>query len=61
MFNYEDFRKKVLEDGRYENQFDDMDVLGKGGFGIVMKAKHKLEGTIYAVKRIRVHLAIKGD
>ena len=36
-------------------------LLGKGGFGTVMKVKDKLEDTLYAVKKVRLHLKICGD
>lgn len=38
---------------RYKNDFDEGVVLGKGGFGQVVKARNKLDGRVYAVKKIR--------
>ena len=35
---------------RFFRDFDLVSVLGAGGFGCVVKAKHKLDGNIYAVK-----------
>ena len=32
------FQKKLLETGRFEAQFEDLGLLGKGGFGTVNKA-----------------------
>ena len=37
---------------RYESDFDPIQVLGKGGFGVVFEAKHKIDESHYAVKRI---------
>ncbi|XP_055957482.1 eIF-2-alpha kinase GCN2-like isoform X1 [Patella vulgata] len=37
---------------RLTNEFEIMKSLGKGGFGDVLKVKNKLDGRIYAIKRI---------
>lgn len=37
---------------RYANDFDEAGRLGKGGFGQVVKARNKLDGRFYAVKKI---------
>ncbi|KAI8520015.1 Eukaryotic translation initiation factor 2-alpha kinase [Branchiostoma belcheri] len=37
---------------RYANEFQEMERLGKGGFGRVFKVKNKLDGQEYAVKKI---------
>ncbi|KAK3095121.1 hypothetical protein FSP39_010550 [Pinctada imbricata] len=37
---------------RYESDFDQIQCLGKGGFGIVFEAKNKVDECHYAVKRI---------
>lgn len=37
---------------RYAIEFKEMEKLGKGGFGEVMKVRHLLDGVYYAVKRI---------
>ncbi|XP_045482611.1 eukaryotic translation initiation factor 2-alpha kinase-like isoform X2 [Harmonia axyridis] len=39
---------------RYLNDFDTLQCLGKGGFGVVFQVRQKLEEWQYAVKRIRL-------
>ncbi|XP_054167249.1 eukaryotic translation initiation factor 2-alpha kinase-like [Oppia nitens] len=44
-----------LESGfisRYESDFEEIKRLGKGGFGVVFEAKHLIDESHYAVKRI---------
>lgn len=37
---------------RYLTDFDPVDCLGKGGYGIVFEAKNKIDDCNYAIKRI---------
>lgn len=46
--------------GRYERDFEEVGRLGKGGFGEVFKARSRMEGTFYAIKKIK-HRAHKLD
>ncbi|XP_071963594.1 eIF-2-alpha kinase GCN2-like [Antedon mediterranea] len=39
---------------RLLSEFQIMDLLGKGGFGSVMKVKNKLDSNFYAIKRIQL-------
>ncbi|KAL1916270.1 uncharacterized protein VTP21DRAFT_5887 [Calcarisporiella thermophila] len=43
-----------LPSSRYLADFEETDYLGKGGFGEVVKAKNKLDGRFYAIKKIRL-------
>ncbi|CAJ1073779.1 eIF-2-alpha kinase GCN2 [Xyrichtys novacula] len=40
---------------RYFNEFEELQMLGKGAFGAVIKVQNKLDGCNYAVKRIQVN------
>ncbi|GAM17325.1 hypothetical protein SAMD00019534_005000 [Acytostelium subglobosum LB1] len=38
---------------RYRTDFEEIEMIGKGGFGIVVKSRNKLDGRYYAVKKIK--------
>ncbi|KAF2764914.1 kinase-like protein [Teratosphaeria nubilosa] len=44
----------VLEPSRYLCDFDELGVLGKGGYGTVFHVKHRLDNIEYAVKKIPI-------
>ncbi|KAG0168524.1 hypothetical protein DFQ29_010105, partial [Apophysomyces sp. BC1021] len=39
---------------RYKSDFEEIEFLGKGGFGEVVKSKNRLDGRLYAIKKIRL-------
>jgi len=47
----------LLKLSRYRREFQEMGVLGKGGYGTVFRVKHRLDGSDYAVKRVPVSAA----
>ena len=55
-FDYDKFAKTHLETGKFADKFQVLGLIGKGGFGTVQKVRHKLEGAIYAIKKVRLHL-----
>uniref|UniRef100_A0A1B6EU29 non-specific serine/threonine protein kinase n=1 Tax=Cuerna arida TaxID=1464854 RepID=A0A1B6EU29_9HEMI len=42
----------ILEWSRYSTEFEELDFIARGGFGQVFRARHKLDGELYAVKKI---------
>lgn len=49
-FNVEENQYTV--DYRFAKDFKEIEPIGKGGFGQVFKAKHRIDGNIYVVKRV---------
>lgn len=39
---------------RYLREFDEMNFIAGGGFGRVYRARHKLDGNVYAIKKITI-------
>jgi translation initiation factor 2-alpha kinase 4 len=39
---------------RYRSEFEELEFLGKGGGGQVVKARNRLDGHLYAIKKIRL-------
>ncbi|KAH0511872.1 Eukaryotic translation initiation factor 2-alpha kinase 1 [Microtus ochrogaster] len=46
---------------RYLNEFEELAILGKGGYGRVYKVRNKLDGQHYAIKKILINSATKTD
>lgn len=47
-----DYNPAAVSASRYETDFIEMGVLGRGGGGEVVKARNRLDGRIYAIKKI---------
>ena len=45
---------------RLESDFIILETIGQGGFGVVYKAKHKIDGGLYAVKEVTLHNTDQG-
>jgi translation initiation factor 2-alpha kinase 3 len=43
-----------LHSDRYAHEYEELEVVGKGGYGKVYKVKHKLDNSFYAVKKIAI-------
>jgi hypothetical protein len=46
----------IFDTGRFKHNFDNVELLGKGGFGFVVKAKHKIDGNFYALKILNLYI-----
>lgn len=42
----------LYHNSRYQNEFEELGFIAKGGFGVVFRARNKLDGCEYAVKKI---------
>ncbi|KAI9475740.1 MAG: kinase-like domain-containing protein, partial [Benjaminiella poitrasii] len=48
------FHNLSVQNSRYNNDFIEINLLGKGGFACAFRARNKLDGIDYAVKKIRL-------
>jgi len=46
-------RSKSVFDSRWASEWEPVERLGKGGFGVVVKARNRLDGHFYAVKKLK--------
>ena len=46
--------EKIEQISRYQADFIELEKIGQGGFGHVWKARHKLDGNIYAIKKVKL-------
>lgn len=51
--NNEPASSSNVNGSRYVREFEEVGKLGKGGFGEVVKARNRMEGTFYAIKKIK--------
>ncbi|MCO5566088.1 hypothetical protein L7F22_019764 [Adiantum nelumboides] len=54
-------RTAVGNTSRYENDFEELQLLGKGAYGSVFRARNKLDGRDYAIKKIRLSASAEND
>ena len=47
-----DYNPATVSASRYETDFIEMGILGRGGGGEVVKARNRLDGRIYAIKKV---------
>lgn len=47
--------------GRYETEFEQLELIGEGGFGKVYRVRHKLDGNTYAIKKTVINYADAQD
>lgn len=52
-FQGPDSNTSYQNESRYAREFEEVGKLGKGAFGEVVKARNRMEGTFYAIKRIK--------
>jgi hypothetical protein len=48
------FQNLSIQNSRYHNDFVELNLLGKGGFATAFRARNKLDGIEYAIKKIRL-------
>jgi len=46
---------------RYANDFEEISTVGRGGFGQVVKVRNRLDGMIYAVKKVKLSASSDED
>jgi translation initiation factor 2-alpha kinase 4 len=51
----------VANISRYESDFEELELLGKGAFGAVFRARNRLDGRDYAIKKIRLSPSAGND
>ncbi len=44
----------IHSSSRYSEEFEEIDIIGKGGFGSVYDVRNKLDGKHYAIKKINL-------
>ncbi len=53
--NFDQFQGIFLQNNRNKNEFEEWETpIGKGGYGVVFKARNKIDDKIYAIKKIEI-------
>ena len=47
--------EKARSYSRYQSDFVELEFLGKGGFGLVVKAQNRIDGSFYAIKKVKMN------
>jgi len=55
------FQFELFENGRFTKLFNSLQEIGKGAFGEVYKVIHKIENSIYAIKKVYLPLKVNED
>lgn len=55
------FQFDLFENGRFTKLFNSLQEIGKGAFGEVYKVIHKIENSIYAIKKVYLPLKVNED
>ena len=50
----------MLKDALFKSQFERLEIVGEGTYGVVYRARDKLTGEIKAMKKIRLENAEEG-
>ena len=48
--------RKPIQHSRFETDFEEVGILGQGGFGQVLKVRNRIDGRLYAIKRLYLDL-----
>ena len=51
----------LSDTGRFQKDFENVTYLGSGRYGTVFKAKHKIDGTVYAIKVLKLNVKEDDD
>ena len=46
---------KGKQNGKYHNEFIEIEKIGNGAFGNVYKTQHKLDTHLYAIKKVKIN------
>ena len=57
LFNLNQKNAYLIDTGRFISNFDTIELVGKGGFGCVFRAMHKIDGSYYAIKIIKFNVS----
>jgi hypothetical protein len=53
--NFDQFQGIFIQNGRNKTEFEECGTpIGKGSYGVVFKAKNKIDDKIYAIKKIEI-------